>query len=43
MPDSINVSADYSLRPSELAATLALLVEAQEPCMVWGQPGVCTD
>ena len=37
MPDTI--SADYSLRPSELAATLALLVEARQPCMVWGPPG----
>ena len=33
------ISADYSLRPSELAATLALLVEARQPCIVWGPPG----
>lgn len=32
-------SADYTLRPSELAATLALLVEARQPCIVWGPPG----
>ena len=33
------ISADYTLRPSELAATLALLVEARQPAMVWGPPG----
>ncbi len=33
------VSADYSLRPSELAPTLSLLVEARQPCIVWGPPG----
>ena len=36
-PDTI--SADYTLRPSELAAPLALLVEARQPAMVWGPPG----
>ena len=36
-PDTI--SADYTLRPSELASTLALLVEARQPTMVWGPPG----
>ncbi len=36
---SDTISADYTLRPSELAATLALLVEARQPCMVWGPPG----
>ena len=36
-PDTI--SADYSLRPSELASTLALLVEARQPVIVWGAPG----
>ncbi len=40
MPEPIDVSADYSLKPSELADTLPLLVEAKEPCMVWGQPGI---
>ena len=34
-----SISADYTLRPSELASTLAVLVEAQQPCMVWGPPG----
>ena len=33
------ISADYTLRPSELASTLALLVEARQPCVVWGPPG----
>ena len=33
------ISADYSLRPSELASTLALLVEARQPVVVWGGPG----
>ena len=36
-PDS--VSADYTLRPSKLASTLSLLVEARQPCIVWGPPG----
>ena len=36
-PDTI--SADYTLRPSALAATLALLVEARQPAIVWGPPG----
>ena len=39
MTDPDIISADYSLRPSELAATLALLVEARQPCTVWGLPG----
>ena len=33
------ISADYTLRPSELSAVLALLVEARQPCIVWGSPG----
>ena len=33
------IFADYSLRPSELASTLALLVEARQPVVVWGAPG----
>ena len=37
MPD--HITADYSLKPSELAETLALLVEARQPCLVWGPPG----
>ena len=37
MPEPI--SADYTLRPSELAETLTLLVEARQPCLVWGPPG----
>ena len=37
MPDPDTISADYTLRPSELAATLALLVEARQPVvLVWG-------
>ena len=39
MTDPGTISADYTLRPSELAATLALLVEARQPCVVWGPPG----
>ena len=34
-----SISADYTLRPSELASTLAVLVEARQPVMVWGPPG----
>ena len=37
LPETI--SADYTLRPSELAETLAVLIEARQPCMVWGGPG----
>ena len=39
MTDPDTISADYTLRPSELAATLALLVEARQPTLVWGPPG----
>lgn len=39
MTSSESLSADYALRPSELAPTLALLVEARQPCVVWGPPG----
>ena len=39
MTDPDTISADYTLRPSDLAATLALLVEARQPCVVWGPPG----
>ena len=39
MPDPDTISADYTLRPSELAETLALLVEARQPAVVWGPPG----
>ena len=39
MTQPATISADYTLRPSELAATLALLVEVRQPAMVWGGPG----
>ena len=39
MTHPATISADYTLRPSELAAVLALLVEARQPTMVWGPPG----
>ena len=39
MTDPVTIAADYTLRPSELAATLALLVEARQPVVVWGPPG----
>ena len=39
MTVSDTVSADYTLRPSEIAATLALLVEARQPAILWGAPG----
>ena len=39
MPDPDTISADYTLRPSELAATLALLIEARQPVILWGAPG----
>ena len=34
MTDPDTISADYTLRPSELAGTLALLIEARQPCVV---------
>ena len=39
MTQPATISADYTLRPSEVAATLALLVEARQPAMLWGGPG----
>ena len=36
MTQPATISADYTLRPSELAVTLALLIEARQPAMVWG-------
>ena len=33
------ISADYTLRPSELAKVLALLVEVRQPAIVFGPPG----
>ena len=39
MTDLVTISADYTLRPSELVATLALLVEARQPVLVTGAPG----
>ena len=33
------ISADYTLRPSELSQVLALLVETRQPVVVWGPPG----
>ena len=39
MTDPDTISADYTLRPSALAETLALLVEARQPTHLWGPPG----
>ena len=39
MTDPDTISADYTLRPRGLATTLAILVEARQPCLVWGPPG----
>ena len=39
MTQPASISADYTLRPSELASVLALLVEASQPTIVWGPPG----
>ena len=36
LPD--NISADYTIRPSELAEVFALLVEARQPMIVFGPP-----
>ena len=34
MTDPDTISADYTLRPAELAATLRVLVEARQPVIV---------
>ncbi len=39
MPLPEKISADYTLRPSDLAKVLALLVEARQPAIVFGPPG----
>ena len=39
MTDPDTISADYTVRPSELAATLAVLAEARQPVIGWGAPG----
>ena len=39
MTEPATISADYTLRPSELAAVLALLVQARQPCIISGPPG----
>ena len=39
MPDPDTIAADYTLRPSEVAATLKILIDARQPVMVWGPPG----
>ena len=39
MTQLATISADYTLRPSELAPVLALLVEARQATIVWGAPG----
>ena len=39
MHDPDTISADYTLRPSEVAATLKVLIDAKQPVMVWGPPG----
>ena len=33
------ISAEYTLHPSELTDTLALLVEVHQPAIVWGPSG----
>ena len=39
MTDPDTISADYTLRPSELAEALSLLARSQQPVIVWGPPG----
>ena len=39
MTQPVTISADYTLRPSQLASVLALLAEARQPTIVWGPPG----
>ncbi len=39
MPLVDPISADYTLRPSQLAPTLKVLIDAKQPAMVWGPPG----
>ena len=39
MTDPDTISADYTLRPSELSEILPVLVEARQPTLVWGPAG----
>ena len=39
MPNPDTISADYTLRPGELAEALSLLARSQQPVLVWGPPG----
>ena len=39
MTDPDTISADYTLRPAELAEALSLLARSRQPVMVWGPPG----
>ena len=39
MTEPVPIAADYTLRPSALASVLSGLVEARQPCIVWGPPG----
>ena len=39
MPEPDTISADYTLRPSELAEILPVLVDARQPTLVWGPAG----
>ena len=39
MSDPDTISADYTIRPAELAEALKVLVEARQPVIVWSPPG----
>ena len=38
-PHLQTLSADYTLKPSQLATTLAALIDLRQPVMIWGPPG----
>ena len=39
MTDPDTISADYTIRPAELAEALSLLARSRQPVLVWGAPG----
>ena len=40
MNDTVIATADYTLGPKDTSALLLELIEARQPVMIWGQPGI---
>ncbi|MDE0408263.1 MAG: hypothetical protein OXN81_10420, partial [Alphaproteobacteria bacterium] len=39
MTDPDTISADYTIRPAQLAEALSLLARSRQPVIVWSPPG----